>query len=116
MFFLISSLDLLDKLNEKISDAEKKKLIDYLYGLMINSQSQFPDHCYGFSGSKFFNPNNKNKIASLLNYCKYECSHIAQTYTALCCLLILGDDLSHINADSILRGVQLCQLNDGRYI
>lgn len=115
LFFLISSLDLLNKLNVIVSDEKKKKMIDYLYNLMIDSNSDFPDYCYGFRGSNLLKSNDEKNVKSLLNYYKYECSHIAQTYTALCCLLILGDDLSQIDTTSILRGVQLCQQEDGRF-
>lgn len=112
---MISSLDLLNKLNVKITNTEKKKLIDYLYDLVIDSKSNFPEDCYGFRGSKLSNTNSKSNDASL-NYCEYECAHIAQTYTALCCLLILGDDLSRLDTTAILKGIQLCQKDNGRYV
>ena len=44
----------------------------------------------------------------------YDCSHIAMTYTALACLLILGDDLSRVNKAAVLSGVKQLQLEDGR--
>ena len=45
---------------------------------------------------------------------KYEDGHIAMTYTALCCLLILGDDLSRVNREAIIAGLRSVQLNNGR--
>lgn len=38
------------------------------------------------------------------------------TYTALCCLLILGDDLSKVNKKAVLNGLRSLQLDDGRYV
>ena len=36
-------------------------------------------------------------------------------YTALACLLILGDDLSRINRKAVLAGVRKLQLEDGSF-
>ena len=38
------------------------------------------------------------------------------TYTALCCLLILGDDLSKVNKKAVINGLRSLQLDDGRYV
>lgn len=46
---------------------------------------------------------------------KYEDGHIAMTYTALCCLLILGDDLSRVNKKAVIDGLKSVQLKNGRY-
>ena len=48
------------------------------------------------------------------NMNKYEDGHIAMTYTALCCLLILGDDLSRVNRTAIINGLKSVQLENGR--
>lgn len=37
------------------------------------------------------------------------------TYTGLCCLVILGDDLSRVNKEACLAGLRALQLEDGRY-
>lgn len=37
------------------------------------------------------------------------------TYTGLCCLIILGDDLSRVNKEACLAGLRALQLEDGRY-
>ena len=44
----------------------------------------------------------------------YDCSHVAMTYTALASLLILGDDLSRVNREAVLRGIKQLQIEDGR--
>jgi geranylgeranyl transferase type-1 subunit beta len=38
------------------------------------------------------------------------------TYTALCTLTILGDDLSRVHRDGILRALKSLQKEDGRYL
>lgn len=48
-------------------------------------------------------------------YHPYDSGHIAMTYTALCSLLILGDDLSLVNKEACLAGLRALQLQDGRY-
>ena len=45
----------------------------------------------------------------------YDTSHITMTYTALACLLILGDDLSRVNREAVLAGVRKLQLPNGSF-
>lgn len=45
----------------------------------------------------------------------YDSGHVAMTYTGLCSLLILGDDLSRVNKQACLAGLRALQLEDGRY-
>ena len=42
--------------------------------------------------------------------------HIAMTYVALNCLLILGDDLSRVDKDGIVNGLKALQLDNGWYM
>lgn len=37
----------------------------------------------------------------------YRCGHLAMTYTSLCSLLILGDNLSRVDKKSVLEGILL---------
>ena len=45
---------------------------------------------------------------------RYDCSHIAMTYTSLLSLLILDDDLSRVNRRGVVAGLKKLQLKDGR--
>lgn len=45
----------------------------------------------------------------------YDSGHVAMTYTGLCSLLILGDDLSRVNKQACLAGLRALQLEDGRW-
>jgi len=44
----------------------------------------------------------------------YDSGHIAMTYTALLCLVILGDDLSRVSKPAVITGLRQLQLPDGR--
>jgi len=46
----------------------------------------------------------------------YDASNLAMTYTALICLIILGDDLSRVNKKAIIESIAQLQQEDGRYI
>lgn len=46
----------------------------------------------------------------------YDSGHVAMTYTGLCSLLILGDDLSRVNKQACLAGLRALQLEDGRLV
>lgn len=45
----------------------------------------------------------------------YVCSHVSMTYTGLCTLLILGDNLSRVSRKDVAAGIRACQQPDGRY-
>ncbi len=53
------------------------------------------------------NSNSKTKL--------YDQGHIAMTYTALCTLLALGDNLDHINKGGIIKSLKTLQQPDGSY-
>lgn len=55
------------------------------------------------------NKENEKEIVS-----EFESAHIAQTYSALCCLLLLGDDLKRVDRKAVLTALKLCQQEDGR--
>lgn len=46
----------------------------------------------------------------------YDSGHVAMTYTGLCSLLILGDNLSRVNKQACLAGLRALQLEDGRSV
>ena len=45
----------------------------------------------------------------------YDSGHVAMTYTALCSLIILGDDLSRVDKQAIAYGLKNLQLQDGSF-
>lgn len=45
----------------------------------------------------------------------YKWGHLAMTYTGICVLLALGDDLSRLNRKAIVQGVAAVQRRDGSF-
>ncbi|CAO3617355.1 unnamed protein product [Cunninghamella echinulata] len=112
-YFCLGGLELLGALDTVISEHNKKDWIDWIYSQQIvpSDDNQNEPHC-GFRGSSWsgrsFNP---DKIAC--EYQHYDSSHIANTYTALLSLLLLGDDLSRVNRTAILKSIRCLQQQDG---
>lgn len=46
----------------------------------------------------------------------FDSAHITMTYTALACLLILGDDLSRVNREAIIASMKHLQQPNGRFV
>ncbi|KAI6206533.1 hypothetical protein M3Y94_00923000 [Aphelenchoides besseyi] len=110
--FSLSGLRLLNSLDQKLSIEEKQQIIDWIYMLQITSRNEVPPESFGFRGSiqSYFDPQTKEERIS-----EYESAHIAQTFSALCCLLILGDDLQRVDRIAVLSAVRACQLSDGSF-
>ncbi|XP_014486780.1 PREDICTED: geranylgeranyl transferase type-1 subunit beta [Dinoponera quadriceps] len=100
VYFAFSGLDLLNSLNE-ISEEAKLQAIDWIYGLQV--QGAGPRS--GFQASTTI----PKEVA------EYQCGHLAMTYTGLVTLLILGDDLSRVDRDSIIEGLRACQNPNGSF-
>jgi geranylgeranyl transferase type-1 subunit beta len=107
----------------KLKNDEKEKIIDWIYRLQLTSKHgknleytiirvdfiDVPPEHYGFRGSSLSKHENGKELIS-----EYESAHIAQTYSALCCLLLLGDDLKRVDRKAILTALKLSQQKDGR--
>lgn len=99
-YFAFSGLDLLNSLDE-IDEEAKLQAIDWIYGLQV--QGAGPRS--GFQASTTI----PKEVA------EYQCGHLAMTYTGLVTLLILGDDLSRVDRESIIEGLRACQNSDGSF-
>ncbi|KAI4501095.1 hypothetical protein M0802_003898 [Mischocyttarus mexicanus] len=99
-FFAISGLDVLNSLDD-IGDDMKADVIDWIYRLQIAGAGPRS----GFQASTTI-----PKEAS-----KYQCGHLATTYTGLVTLVILGDKLDRVDKKSIIEGVRACQNPDGSF-
>uniref|UniRef100_A0A7E4V684 Geranylgeranyl transferase type I subunit beta n=1 Tax=Panagrellus redivivus TaxID=6233 RepID=A0A7E4V684_PANRE len=110
LFFILSGLDVLGELDSVVSEAEKAEMIKGIYRMQLTTSSGAdPGRC-GFRGSLSASAPPKSD-----HVCPHDSAHIAQTYSALCCLLILGDDLSQVDRSAVLEGVRQCQLIDGSF-
>ena len=107
LFFILSGLDLINELENTVDEERKKQLIEDIYKMELTKGE--PERL-GFRGSLSASAPGTH----LGQPCIFDSAHIAQTYSALCSLLILGDDLSRINKSKILEAVRRCQQSDGR--
>lgn len=110
LFFILSGLDLINELDNVVDSSMKKNLIEIIYKMQLTKASGCsPERC-GFRGSLSSSaPENSAKV------CELDSAHVAQTYSALCCLLILGDDLSRVDREGILEATARCQQEDGSF-
>jgi len=110
LFFTLSGLDVLNQLDSVVTEEQRKKIIEWIYSLQITCKSgASPSKC-GFRGTFSF-----AGAIPLKKIHRYDCSHLAMTYSGLACLLILGDDLSQVDRLGILASVRSCQLPDGSF-
>lgn len=100
LYFSVSGLDLL----EMIDEIDKDHVIRYVYSL----QSENADHggFYGYP-KQHFGSEEKDR-------CNNQ-PHIANTYTALVMLMILGDDIGFVDRKAIAQSLKKWQLPDGSF-
>lgn len=111
--FATNALDLLgvwdnDELLETLN-LSKKKIIDWIYSLQRTSKD-VPPAQVGFQGGTFLGPTTSTTVSD-----EYNQGHIAMTYTALCTLTALGDDLSRVDKAGIVNGLESLQRKDGSF-
>lgn len=107
--FAVHSLDLLNALPSHSSDqclteqqmsqqiVQKQAIIDWIYSLQLSTG--------GFVGGTFLGPDEHTHT-----HC-----HVAMTYTALCTLAALGDDLSRVDKVKTVASLQALQRLDGSF-
>ncbi|KAL3077192.1 hypothetical protein niasHS_013181 [Heterodera schachtii] len=110
LFFMLSGMDVLGKLDASIDRPRQIEMADWVYALQFprgNGCLSPSRRCGGFRGCVLSVPS--------AGLCPYESAHLAQTYTSLCILLILGDDFSRLDRRAILRAVADSQGADGSF-
>ena len=113
--FAVHALDMLgvwdDDATVQTLGLNKQHIIDWIYGLQVTEPAEFA----GFKGGTFlggsFGDSNADNVAPR----DYNHGHIAMTYTALCTLTMLGDDLSRLEKDKILKALKALQQEDGSF-
>ena len=110
MFFCVQGLAVLDELKQ-IDPMMKKHLIEFIYSLQVHPDCRDKSinitQC-GFRGSPwignaFFNGPREYESTT------YDSAHIASTYAALAILRTLGDDLTRVNKEAIVKALKLLQ-------
>jgi len=120
LFFVVSALDILGKLKDCLEKERDltKRLLDWIYAMQVLPDPKTGSilRC-GFRGGPYvgvpFDPQYKN----VFSYSEYPQDHsnIAMTYTALCNLKILDEDLSRVNKKAIISALKHLQLKDGSF-
>uniref|UniRef100_A0A915DLB7 Geranylgeranyl transferase type-1 subunit beta n=1 Tax=Ditylenchus dipsaci TaxID=166011 RepID=A0A915DLB7_9BILA len=101
LFFLISSLDILNKLDASIPQKEKSEIISWIYQLQITSSADFSAESGGFRGS--INTTNN-------------CPTPDDLHSSLL-FVDSWDDLKGVDRPSILNGIRLINSeNDMRFV
>ncbi|KAG0350864.1 Geranylgeranyl transferase type-1 subunit beta [Podila minutissima] len=126
--YAIGGLELLGVLDETVSEANRKDWIEWIYAQQripstTGEDSDDHDALYGFAGpfSGLPFPENtgnqdKHGCECGLHSTVYDSGHITVTYAALMALVALGDDLSRVAKEPILRTLRRLQLPSGAFI
>lgn len=100
-YFILSSFDLLDSFDQM--HWNKKKIVESIYSYQIEEDEACEEiGRWGFRGTFSNGMNNK-----------YDLSHIALTYCALCSLIICGDDLKRVHRSRIIHNLGKYQKKNG---
>ncbi|KAJ8973252.1 hypothetical protein NQ317_019527 [Molorchus minor] len=106
MYFALAGLDILDEI-ENIPPERKESIIKWIYSLQVVNEEE---NISGFLGStNLITKENRGKNSP------YKWAHIANTYSCLLSLLILGDDLSRVNRKAIITSLKTLQLPIGSF-
>ena len=98
-------------------DIPKQQIIDYIYSQQCTAFSQKNENSFGFLGGPYlgFTLNEENPSETLSwneNNIHYT-GNLVYTFPALCCLIMLDDDLSRVDKSSIINGLKTLQLDNG---
>lgn len=109
--FATHALDLLgvwdDRVAQDCLQIKPQRIIDWIHNLQL---------LQGFEGGSYVGPVSMSEEGSYnIAPNEYHQGHIAMTYTALCTLRTLGDDLSRINRQTILESMRRLQREDGSF-
>ncbi|EGT48126.1 hypothetical protein CAEBREN_32678 [Caenorhabditis brenneri] len=94
--FAISSLDLLGELDNLLTPTRREAFINWIYDLQLTNGV-----VCGFRGSHSCEGS------------QYDEANLAQTYSALLSLAILGDDFKRVNREAILKTLKSSQRENG---
>uniref|UniRef100_A0A0K0ETY6 Geranylgeranyl transferase type-1 subunit beta (inferred by orthology to a human protein) n=1 Tax=Strongyloides venezuelensis TaxID=75913 RepID=A0A0K0ETY6_STRVS len=118
--FIVIGLDILKCLNKSCDEdnINTNEMVEWIYRTQIYGKLDEDDDShnveFGFRGS-FMTSGNYIKDKDCLEDVKneYDIPTISQTFSALCVLLSLGDDLKRVKRREILESIKKCQREDG---
>lgn len=100
-----------------LDTVNKEQIIEFIYAQQIVPKEGDPEEmaaCYGFRPGP--------GLSSTVGYTedsnawKYDHAHVTMTYTAICTLLTLGDDLSRVNKQAIVSSLRHLQQPSGAFV
>eukprot|EP01029_Cantina_marsupialis_P007150 TRINITY_DN1789_c0_g1_i1.p1 TRINITY_DN1789_c0_g1~~TRINITY_DN1789_c0_g1_i1.p1 ORF type:complete len:360 (+),score=87.34 TRINITY_DN1789_c0_g1_i1:75-1154(+) len=103
MHYCILGLDIMESLK-----CDNEAFINYIYSNQINPKDESEYKNAGFIGGSFMG--NDGEVT-----CEHATSNLAMTYTALTCLLTLGDDLERVNKEAIIGSLKCLQSDNGGF-
>jgi geranylgeranyl transferase type-1 subunit beta len=112
LYFSVIGLDMLNALD----NCNKQQIIDWVYAMQVlpeEGQTEETVCTGGFRGSTHAGGPFQCEGCRLFH--SYDGGHLAMTYTALCVLLTLGDDLSRVNKHHIIQTIKNLQQPDGSF-
>ncbi|RKO85766.1 terpenoid cyclases/protein prenyltransferase alpha-alpha toroid, partial [Blyttiomyces helicus] len=121
-YFCLSGLDLLGSLPQ-LTQEKRAGWVEWIYAQQIhpNADGSLSPRC-GFRGSPFAGTKHCSSGVSRNSFSRsahppaeIDTSHITMTHTALLCLVLLGDDLSRVNAKAIVAALRAMQQPDGSF-
>lgn len=118
VYFCVIGLDMLGALDT----VDKEKVIEHVYSMQVVNTNEKGLETGGFrSGSCFGTPPSPEERLQHIEhdasmgvpYIDFWGSHIASTYSAICILLTLKDDLSRLHSQAILNQLTCLQQDNG---
>ncbi|KAM6494271.1 Terpenoid cyclases/protein prenyltransferase alpha-alpha toroid [Amanita muscaria] len=105
-FYCIGSLDLLGRLYDKISDAEREAWREWIW----DQYTLGGVHGSGFRPSPYMKVENPSEHSV-----QYDASHMIMTYAAIITLAVLRDDFERLDRPSLIQSLRSCQREDGSF-
>ncbi|KAJ2005020.1 geranylgeranyl transferase type-1 subunit beta [Coemansia thaxteri] len=98
----------LGRLDEMVAAGERAQMVEWIYGQQVLGDGSADCAAYcGFRGGSLFGPHD------LCDNVAANSGNVAATYSALCALLLLGDDLARVDGAAIVRALRLLQQESG---
>ena len=113
LFFSLFAVDILCDLKQcEFIQSERENIINWIYSQQIVSSKLHKKESAGFRGGSFLGMSFSNNLQSeserkYLN--KWDRVNLASTHNAICILVALGDDLSRLDKEGIIRTIGLLQ-------
>ncbi|KAJ1661074.1 geranylgeranyl transferase type-1 subunit beta [Dispira simplex] len=114
-FFCLAGLDTLGTLSSTISETERQEYIDWVYAQQITPEHTTIPGCYGFQGGPFTGPLPNSPQDRDQRRDNLVTASLPSTYSALACLIILGDDLARVNCPAIIASLKALQTEEGGF-